>query len=322
MRTTRTKLWMIAILAALACGWAAAAQPLIVQGGRPYAEIVIAKDPPRLVRLAADELRDYVRKLSGAELPIVTAPMGAAPVRLCVGRSVHTDKLGVRADGLRHGAFRMVSGPDWLVLLGHDVDFEPREPWPRKHTQYPQTQAAWEKTYGGTCANPMNWYGGTATSFCRAAGIWRQDAGGSLQAVYALLRDFGVRWYLPGDIGEVVPKKRTIALPDVDRTVHPDFAMRNLYWYNRFRVALRDDVMWWLRLGLNDGSSVMGASMQVHGMRMIQGNKAMQEANPDYYALYGGRRDTEYRGTGHACFSSDELLRSVPSPIGIPVITR
>ena len=48
---------------------------------------------------------------------------GAVPVALYVGRSAHTDRLGVTADGLRHGAFRLVSGPDHLVLLGQDADF-------------------------------------------------------------------------------------------------------------------------------------------------------------------------------------------------------
>ena len=62
MRTTRTKQRLTAIQAALAWAWDAAAQTLIVEEGRPNAEIVIAKGPPRLVRLAADALRDYVPK--------------------------------------------------------------------------------------------------------------------------------------------------------------------------------------------------------------------------------------------------------------------
>ncbi len=154
----------------------------------------------------------------------------------------------------------------------------------------------------------MNWYGGTTSSRNRATGIWRQDEGGSLQAVYALLRDLGVRWYWHGETGEVVPQRESIELPTVERTVHPDFAMRNHSWYNRFDIAPADNVLWWLRLGLNDGYTVLGASMHVHGMRLIQRNKTMQEQHPEYFALYGGERDTEYRGSGHACFSSPGLF--------------
>ena len=53
----------------------------IVNDGKPMADIVIAENPPRLAKLAAEELRDYVRKISGAELPIVSAPTNAVPAK-------------------------------------------------------------------------------------------------------------------------------------------------------------------------------------------------------------------------------------------------
>ncbi|MFN2350821.1 MAG: DUF4838 domain-containing protein, partial [Kiritimatiellia bacterium] len=282
---------------------------LLVKDGQPRASIVIADNPPRLVDLAARELQTYLQKISGAELTIGTAPDPDCPVTIYVGRSAFTDAQGITDEGLAHGAYRMVSGDNWLVLLGRDADFEPKEPWPRSHTQYPETQAAWEELYGGPCANPMNWYGGPSSSFNKSAGVWKQDQSGSLQAVYALLRDLGVRWYMPGELGEIVSSQATIVMPEINRTVKPDFAIRNLYWYNRFHAALRDDVLWWLRLGLNDGSSLLGASMPVHGMRLIQSNATMKETHPEYYALFKGRRETEYRGSGHACFSSEGLIQ-------------
>ncbi|MFN2352809.1 MAG: DUF4838 domain-containing protein, partial [Kiritimatiellia bacterium] len=285
------------------------AETFVVEDGRAQAQIVIAENPPRLVDLAARELQAYLQKISGAELPIGVAPDPALPVTIYIGRSAFTDAQGITDEGLAHGAFRMVSGPNWLVLLGHDADFEPKEPWARNRNEYESTQKAWEEIYGGPCANPMNWYGGPITSFNAPAGVWKQDQGGSLQAVYELLRDLGVRWYMPGELGEVVPSQATIVLPEINRTVKPDFAIRNLYWYHRFQAALLDDVLWWLRLGLNDGSRVLGASMPVHGMRLIQSNQTMKEQHPEYYALYGGQRDTEYRGSGHACFSSEGLIQ-------------
>src|SRR5687767_3081504 len=108
---------------------AMAAERFIVENGEPRAEIVIAETPERSVRVAADELRTYVEKISGARLPIVTAPSLSGPsgktVKLFVGRSPHTDKLGITAEGLEYGAYRIVSGDDWVVLLGDDADFEP-----------------------------------------------------------------------------------------------------------------------------------------------------------------------------------------------------
>lgn len=303
-----TSITLLCLLAMFAVPGGTFADLAIVDNGQPRAAIVIAEDPPRLVKLAAEELRTYIKKITGAELPIGTAPDPTLPVTIYVGRSAFTDKQGITDEGLRHGAYRMVSGPDWLILLGRDRDFQPREPWSRTRDDYPETQAAWEKLYGGPCAHPLNWYGGTTTSLNRDTGIWRQDEGGSLQAVYALLRDLGVRWYWPGETGEVVPHKESIALPEIDRAAHPDFAIRNHMWYNRFHLAPADNILWWLRLGLNDGYTLLGASMPAHGMRLIHGNKSMRENHPEYFALYRGKRDTEYRGTGHACFSSPGLF--------------
>ncbi len=301
--------YLYAIMGSALFALSAAADLVLVENGQPRASIVIAEDPPRLVDLAARELQGYIQKISGAELPIGTAPDPGLPTTIYIGRSAFTDARGITNDGLHHGAYRMVSGDNWLVLLGRDRDFEPVEPWSRTREDYPATQAAWEELYGGTSAHPLNWYGGTVTSFNRAAGIWRQDEGGSLQAVYGLLRELGVRWYWPGELGEIVPHAASIVLPELDLTVQPDFAIRYFIWYSVFHAATRDDIMWSLRLGLNDGYSVIGASMPVHGMRMIHGNEYMQKNHPEFYALYGGVRDTEYRGTGHACFSSPGLQR-------------
>ena len=65
------------------------------------------------------------------KLPIVTQPSGEKLVKLFVGRSEHTDRLKIDAGGLKHGAYRVVSGDDWLAFIGDDTDFTPIEPWAR-----------------------------------------------------------------------------------------------------------------------------------------------------------------------------------------------
>lgn len=52
----------------------------VVEDGQPRAQIIIGEEPERLVKLAAEELRDYVMKISGAELPVGTTPDEAYPV--------------------------------------------------------------------------------------------------------------------------------------------------------------------------------------------------------------------------------------------------
>ncbi len=44
-------------------------------------------------------------------------------------------------------------------------------------------------------------------SYIRIAGL---SAEGTLFGVYELLEQMGVRWYMPGDIGTVIPEKRQL----------------------------------------------------------------------------------------------------------------
>ena len=153
-------------------------ESFIVKDGRPCAEIVISDKPARMTKLAADELQAYVQKITGAKLPIRTEPGGGFPVRIYVGKSAHTDGLGVSDEGLKYGAFRMVSGPDWLVLLGQDFDFEPREPYAHTRSDQARVQEEWDKVSGGTWLCPMN---NLFRFYHNETGTWFHDQGGGLQ---------------------------------------------------------------------------------------------------------------------------------------------
>jgi hypothetical protein len=128
----------------------ALAELQLVSNGTPLGEIVIAEDPSRTTLLAAHELQTYVEKISGARLNIVTNPGGQLPVRIFVGQSSHTKQLGITTEGLTDGAYRIVSGDDWLVLIGDDTNFTPIEPWPRGNSDIAsgKMQAAWDGITG------------------------------------------------------------------------------------------------------------------------------------------------------------------------------
>jgi hypothetical protein len=302
------------------------AQVHIVEDGEARAGIIIAEDPPRMVKVAAGELQTYIEKISGALLPVVTGPGGTFPVKIYLGQSPFTDSLGVIAEGLRYGAYRMISGQDYLVLLGDDFDFEPvgpvpLHPWPGSQ---PEAQRQWDEMTGSTWVNPMN---RTYKSYHRNFGFWMYDRGGSLNAVYGFLRMLGARWYMPGELGEVIPVRTSIALPSVDTTVIPDFPMRYLYWSN-YRTATWENAMWERRLGLNSTNEVLGAGVMAHGMRHVLGRDEMKRAHPEYYALRNGVRDTASGDRNHACFSSEGLTqetinyaRSVMDHFGQPAVS-
>ena len=289
----------------------------IIRDGQSQAEIIIATNPPRMVKLAAEELRGHIKKISGAELAITNKPSGKYPVSVYVGKSAYTDKLGVMArpgspqagDGLQYGAFRMKSGPDYLILLGHDFDFAPREPCASGSKDKNQVLAEWDKLTAlrtdTAWGNPM---GGISRAFNMATGTCTHDEGGSLNAVYEFLRGLGMRWYMPGELGEVVPEMKTIKLPAVDRLVRPSYPLR--YFVGpAYANAPREAVLWGRRLRLNYGYELLGAGQKTHGLSNVHARREMQEKHPEYYALIGGKRDVKTRGTGHVCFSSEGLQR-------------
>ena len=52
---------------------------------------------------------------------------------------------------------------------------------------------------------------------------------GTEYAVYDFLRSLGVRWFMPGEFGEIVPHVATVRVPEQRVEEKPDFVMRN-WW--------------------------------------------------------------------------------------------
>jgi hypothetical protein len=74
---------------------------------------------------------------------------------------------------------------------------------------------------------------------------------GTEYAVAELLERLGVRWFMPGDYGEVVPHQPTVTVADVEVRQRPDFKMRN-WWGNLATDAMRlDEYRWKVRNKMN-----------------------------------------------------------------------
>lgn len=309
-----------AALLTVLCATAACGQTYLVRDGAPAAEIIISADPPRTTRLAARELQTYVAKISGATLPIVTEPTGDAPLNVYVGQSPHTEALGITADGLQFGAYRIVSADDWLVFIGDDTEFTPIEPWPRGYDDLRsgRMQAAWDQITGEHWGYPFSQlhkhYSGPTPLFGTPdeqevddegnVNVWTYDERGSFNAVCGFLMDLGVRWYMPGELGEIVPQMETIPVPRMDRTVRPDFPMRIL----NFRAGIygRDVMMWGFHLGVRQPFGRQAA----HGLHTMTHNDYTLTHHPDWFALYGGKRHTGAdQRNNQLCYSNEELFR-------------
>lgn len=300
---------------------AGAAEHTIVENGQPRAEIVVAETPLRTVRMAAQELQNYIEKISGARLPIVTKPTGQA-VKLFVGRGPLTDALKITADGLKDGAYRLVSGNDWLALIGEDTEFTPIEPWAKSNAEIVAgtAQREWDKITGALWGMPnllmykdrFTLPGDTGLpDDQRKAGqklaplrLWSFDERGSFNAVCGWLQKLGVRWYAPGELGEVVPSLKTIPLPRLDETVRPDFPIRRVNV--RFGVHGLNLAMWAMRLGSRDPYGVQCA----HGMDDMTHRDEIFTKHPDWFALYGGKRHNQPgQQLNQLCYSNGELFQ-------------
>ena len=148
---------------ALLSAGSARGEAYLVKDGKPRADIVIAEKPPRSVKLAAGELQTYIEKISGAKLAITSSPGSDVPAHIYVGRSAETDKLKISDEGLKYGAFRMVSGKDYLALLGHDKDIAMSEYAARTASpaEGQRAQKAWDARTGKNWATPcaIAWWG-------------------------------------------------------------------------------------------------------------------------------------------------------------------
>jgi tetratricopeptide (TPR) repeat protein len=299
-----------------------AADSFLVKDGRPQAEIILDVKPHRSARVAAQELQNYVEKISGAHLPIVTTPGAGDVTKIFIGTGEHTRGLALDSSELKDGAYRMVSGEGWLALFGSDSEFSPIEPWAKSNAEIMsrKVQREWNQITGAHWGVPNTLIykdrftlpGETGLpDAVRAAGVkqpplelWGQDERGTFNAVCGFLQKLGVRWYAPGELGEVVPSLQTIPLGHMDEVVRPDFPIR--------RVNIRPGVhgpnlaMWAMRLGSRDPYGIQDA----HGMDTMTQTPEILEAHPDWFALYGGKRQNQSgQRLNQLCYSNEELFQ-------------
>ena len=275
--------WSRALLAVASLG-AVARGAALVENGQGRAVIIVSSEAPHSVQYAATELQAYIRKATGAELPIADEPDVDAPPRtvVYVGRSPGTKDLDIATDKLGYDGFRIRSGKGWVALVGRDYA---------------------GKKLAGT-RHPFR----LAQSYCRKLKINRYGETGTLYAVYHCLERFaGVRWYMPGELGEVVPKQSTFTVPeDLDITRVPDFEYRFLYDCDF--PADPDSVRWCRRAGY-------GGPFPVNINHSFTLLRPLKDEAPECFALINGQRDFNITcaGAGSLCLSEprtkDEFVR-------------
>ena len=128
------------------------------------------------------------------------------------------------------------------------------------------------------------------------------SARGALWGAYALLDEWGCRWYMPGPMGEHVPKQETLTVENAPRTEGPDFSYRQIWyswggaegsgarlaeWARRNRLAHP-----WVQHG--------------HNLTNSMPPEASFDKRPELYSLRNGRREAS-----QVCTTDPEAVRLI-----------
>ncbi|HRU04257.1 MAG TPA: DUF4838 domain-containing protein [Candidatus Brocadiia bacterium] len=227
---------MTAILAA-----AAVAAPL-VRDGQPAAAVVLPAAPQEQEKLAAQELVEHVRLISGATLPVVEgkeAPKDLAPILLGGAASPSLD-TATRQKGDNPSSFALVVDAASVSIRGLSAE-------------------------------------------------------GTLFGVYDLLEQLGVRWYMPGDLGRVLPSAKTLDAPAQQTFQAPSFSFRQL-----------QHIQWgdWPRRARMGG---LVRSTGGHGIPPFGGGAGRDNLfaeHPEYFALINGKRQKR-----QLCLSNPDVFK-------------
>lgn len=120
-------------------------------------------------------------------------------------------------------------------------------------------------------------------------------------AIYELLDQLGCRWYMPSELGEVVPETKTIALEQGDTSLAPFTIYRGI-WHADPDYARRNRA----------GGLPIAAGHALEGYL----TKEQLEQHPDWNAEIGGKRSLHPCDVGHRlCWANPEVAAAVADGI-------
>ncbi len=274
--TVLAALWTLALGVGVARG-----EPIaLVEEGRPVASIVLAQEPTRSAQFAAAELQYHLAKMTGATLPLVTDSSELLGSAVLVGESAATRALGLTGDSFAPQEYLIGFRPHALVLMGKDAD-------DRGKLDYQDPG-----TFPGDFAEQ-----------------------GTVYAVYDFLERFcDVRWYLPTELGEVVPQRDSVAVEGEDLRRRPAMAYRYVYMGEALPADLIGDT-----INHEEGYPTLDRRSARLFMRRMRQGGAAYNANHSFYGYYERFLDShpEWFAQGHEgqppqmCFSNQGFIDQV-----------
>ena len=132
---------------------------------------------------------------------------------------------------------------------------------------------------------------------------------GTLYGVYQLLeKHFGVRWFMPGDLGEVVPRSDSLVIGTFEETEVPSFRIR---WVESGDWALRQK----MNVGVEVGDRPVGVNWRwgFHTHFKLIPPETYYDEHPEWFALVGTKRRHPKPGRQgqQLCTSNPELIEEM-----------
>ncbi|MFQ6097545.1 MAG: DUF4838 domain-containing protein, partial [Armatimonadota bacterium] len=138
--------------------------------------------------------------------------------------------------------------------------------------------------------------------------LGRNDLG-TVFGVYELLeRYFDVRWFMPGEIGECVPRRDTLRIGRINLVFKPSFRVR---WVGTGEWPLRQRMNAYVKAG--DRNVGVRWKWHFHTFRILIPPEKYYGEHPEYFALVNGQRKvTESKTHGNQlCTSNPDVIKEV-----------
>lgn len=263
----------------------------IVSNGIPQACIVLGTEANQVEQFAAQELQRYLKKITGAELPIT---------RLGGHRSKEEGQI-------------LIGGPQSNVGIRELIDLGAMPPLGEANLGF-----------DGYLIKAMVRDGHPLLV------LGSHNPRGALFAVYDFLESYlGVRFFGFGESGELLPKQSSIALQPAERLLKPDYRFR-IANNNNFEATndqmLRKVVDWSVKnrfntflIGVDEVAQMAMDEFSKRGMEVWGGGhlwsqftpaKTFFVTHPEWFPLINGKRTfTGDKRTITFCYSNPDAMR-------------
>ncbi|OGV47892.1 MAG: hypothetical protein A2017_02265 [Lentisphaerae bacterium GWF2_44_16] len=276
----------------------------IVKDKTPMADIIIMENAPGSIRLAAKELQEYIKKISGAELTVGDKENSGKKYHIYVGESPFTKKLNFSTTDLKIDGFKILSGNNWLILAGRDYLGKPIFFPPGNNSREAQKDLL--KKWQNFAGEKWNFSSLVSYKFYnKELDLGTTGETGTLFAVYDFLEMLGVRWYMPYEDGTVVPEMKDIHIAEnLNIRKEPVFELRDFTFI--YPHEDKEGLLWYKRLKLGRPYIFWCC----HSINLV--TQFQKETHPEYFATINGKLDLDgCKGFGRPRLGSPELKQAM-----------